>query len=188
MTDTSTSAGIRQHPGRSLKHWLAAATLACLLAACSAPTGEPAGDESQAAPIAADAAADAATDSRTDANPGGTRETSAGDTPATRPAPPDDIVPPRMSDPLPPEVLPEPAALDRSCRTDADCAVKNVGNCCGYYPSCVNVNSPTDPAGVQAECAARGISSVCGFPEVSGCQCVSGQCRDVTGAAAPATE
>ncbi|MFP5373337.1 MAG: hypothetical protein ACLGHW_00345 [Gammaproteobacteria bacterium] len=93
-----------------------------------------------------------------------------------------------MSDPLPPEVLPEPASLDRSCRTDADCTVKNVGNCCGYYPSCVNVNSPTDPAGVQAECAARGMSSVCGFPEVSGCQCVSGQCRDVTGGAAPATE
>lgn len=164
-----------------LKRWLAAASMACLLAACSAPTGEVADDEGTGVePIAADAG--------TDANPDADRDTTAGDTPGTRPGPPADIVPPRMSDPLPPEVLPEPAALNRSCRTDADCTVKNVGNCCGYYPSCVNVNSPTDPAGVQAECAARGMSSVCGFPEVSGCQCVSGQCRDLTGGAAPATE
>lgn len=176
--DKPTSRETRQHPGLgSLKRWLVAASLSCLLGACSAPTGNLAGDDDTGVePIAAD--------SRTDAE----RDATAGDTPGTRPGPPADIVPPRMSDPLPPDVLPEPAALDRSCRTDADCTVKNVGNCCGYYPSCVNVNSPTDPAGVQAECAARGMSSVCGFPEVSGCQCVSGQCRDVTGGAAPATE
>lgn len=118
--------------------------------------------------------------------PGGGR--SAPGRPANEPL----EVPP-MSDPLPPERVPDAAAAnpptpDRSCRTSADCTVKNVGNCCGYYPSCVNVNSPTDPEGVQAECAARGMSSVCGFPQISGCQCVSGQCRDVTGGAAPATE
>jgi hypothetical protein len=88
-----------------------------------------------------------------------------------------------MSDPLPPEVLPAPVAVDRSCRTSADCAVKNVGNCCGVYPSCVNRNSPTDPAGVQAECAKRGMASVCGFPDVTGCECVEGRCRDLTGGA-----
>jgi hypothetical protein len=182
VIDKGTSGETRKGPAPArLKRWLAAVSMACLLAACSAPTGEHAGNEGNAAaPIAADADADASSDA--------TRETPTGNEPTTRPGPPDDIVPPRMSDPLPPEVLPEPVALDRSCRTDADCTVKNVGNCCGYYPSCVNVNSPTDPAAVQAECAARGISSVCGFPEISGCQCVSGQCRDVTGGAAPATE
>jgi hypothetical protein len=155
--------------------------MACLLAACSAPSGGIADEDgAEAAPIDAGTGTDTSGDVARDAT--------AGEAPATRPGPPVDIVPPRMSDPLPPEVLAEPAALDRSCSTDADCAVKNVGNCCGYYPSCVNVNSPTDPAGVQAECAARGMSSVCGFPEVSGCQCVSGQCRDVTAGAAPATE
>lgn len=70
------------------------------------------------------------------------------------------------------------AAVDRSCTTDADCTVKNVGNCCGYYPACVNVDSPTDPEGVQAQCAAEGRMGVCGFPEISGCQCVQGTCQD----------
>ncbi|MCE7031073.1 hypothetical protein LY625_00255 [Lysobacter sp. GX 14042] len=67
---------------------------------------------------------------------------------------------------------------DRSCDTDADCTVKNVGNCCGYYPACVNVDSPTDPEGVQAKCAAEGRAGVCGFPEIAGCQCVQGSCKD----------
>ena len=66
--------------------------------------------------------------------------------------------------------------VDYSCTTDADCTVKDVGNCCGYYPACVNVNSPTDPAGVQASCQAKGMMSVCGFAEIQGCSCVNGQC------------
>jgi len=72
----------------------------------------------------------------------------------------------------------EGVAVDRSCTTDADCTVKNVGNCCGYYPACVNVDSPTDPEGVQGECASTGRVGVCGFPEISGCQCVQGTCQD----------
>ena len=69
-----------------------------------------------------------------------------------------------------------PPRLDASCRTDADCTVKNVGNCCGYYPACVNVDSPTDPAAVTAQCKASGRMSVCGFPQIAGCRCVAGQC------------
>lgn len=68
-------------------------------------------------------------------------------------------------------------AVDSSCRTDADCTVKNVGNCCGYYPACVNVDSPTDPEGVKAACAESGMMSVCGFPAIEGCQCVEGSCK-----------
>jgi hypothetical protein len=71
---------------------------------------------------------------------------------------------------------PSPPTLDLSCRTDADCTVKNVGNCCGAAPSCVNVDSPTDPAAVMAQCQASGRMSVCGFPQITGCQCVEGQC------------
>ncbi|MFW3173420.1 hypothetical protein EX530_01660 [Xanthomonas phaseoli] len=63
-----------------------------------------------------------------------------------------------------------------TCRTDADCTVKNVGNCCGAFPACVNVNSATDPKGVLAQCQAGGMMSVCGFREISACQCVAGQC------------
>jgi hypothetical protein len=81
-----------------------------------------------------------------------------------------------------PASQPEPAtsgavAINRSCKTDADCTVKNVGNCCGYYPACVNVDSPTDPKGVQAECAKKGMMSVCGFPDISSCSCKQGQCE-----------
>lgn len=98
----------------------------------------------------------------------------------TRPAPP-------MSDPLPPERVPQSvpatppasavAALDRSCRTAADCAVKDVGNCCGAMPACVNTNARPDPDAVQAQCAEEGRASVCGFQEIRSCQCVQGQCE-----------
>jgi hypothetical protein len=74
-----------------------------------------------------------------------------------------------------------PVKIDTACRTNADCTVKNVGNCCGYYPACVNVDSPTDPQGVQAECARSGQMSVCGFREISTCQCVRGQCEAAAG-------
>ncbi|GAB2504482.1 hypothetical protein GCM10027084_18690 [Pseudoxanthomonas sangjuensis] len=67
--------------------------------------------------------------------------------------------------------------LDLTCRTDADCAVKDVGNCCGYYPMCVNKDSPTDPAGVQAECRASGRVGVCGFRNIDSCKCVANRCE-----------
>ena len=102
----------------------------------------------------------------------------------TQPAPASSpATPPTPASPEPaPQSEREPAsssavALDRSCKTDADCTVKNVGNCCGYYPACVNVNSPTDPKGVQAECAKKGMMSVCGFPDISSCSCKQGQCE-----------
>lgn len=76
------------------------------------------------------------------------------------------------------------AILDYSCSSDNDCAVKNVGNCCGYYPACVNVDSPTFPKQVQAECEREGRMSICGYPEISACRCVEQRCEAATGAAA----
>jgi len=76
-----------------------------------------------------------------------------------------------------PAASPGTTAVDRSCRTDADCTVKDVGSCCGHYPACVNVDSPTDPKGVQAACAKEGMMSVCGFPEIASCTCRQGQCE-----------
>ena len=126
------------------------------------------------------------------------------DAPVTEAAPPaltaPEASPPRpappMSDPLPPLQAPEPASpraslpggqtvrIDTSCTRDADCTIKNVGNCCGEYPACVNVDSPTDPAGVQAECARKGMASVCGFPAITSCQCVAGECQGSNAAVA----
>jgi hypothetical protein len=68
--------------------------------------------------------------------------------------------------------------VDDTCVTDADCAVKNVGNCCGYYPACVNRNSPTFPDRVKAECVRKGEYGVCGFPQIKGCACVEGRCEN----------
>ena len=66
--------------------------------------------------------------------------------------------------------------VDTRCATDADCEVKNVGNCCGYYPACVNRESPTFPDRVKAECAKKQRMGVCGFPEIKACSCVEGKC------------
>lgn len=69
-----------------------------------------------------------------------------------------------------------------SCRTDADCAIKDVGSCCGYNPRCVNKDSQTFPEQVQAKCAKDGRVGICGFPSISGCECVAGKCAGVPGA------
>ena len=70
--------------------------------------------------------------------------------------------------------------VDYSCTTDAHCTVKDVGNCCGYYPACVNVDSPTFPEQVKAACAESGTAGICGFPSISGCQCVENRCKAIT--------
>ncbi len=108
----------------------------------------------------------------------------AGSTPPPPPAPPAAPSPPAappMSSPTPPRKVTPEVAVVTSCKTDADCAVKNVGNCCGAMPACVNKDSPTDPAAVQAQCAASGMMSVCGFEEISACQCDKGQCAPAGG-------
>lgn len=84
------------------------------------------------------------------------------------------------------ETAPAPKAADelgRSCNTNSDCAVKDVGNCCGAYPMCVNKDTKTDPAAVRAQCEKEGMASICGFQEVSGCQCVKGQCENIASGA-----
>jgi hypothetical protein len=111
-------------------------------------------------------------------------EASAPQTPVVKPA-----KPPRMSDPLPPQrVQGGTVVIDTTCRTDADCAVKDVGNCCGYYPACVNKDSPTDPEGVRAQCAKSGMASVCGFREISACSCNAGKCESADGGAQPVAQ
>ena len=72
--------------------------------------------------------------------------------------------------------------IDTRCRSNADCAVKNVGNCCGAMPACVNRDSITDPQAVQAQCQAKGMMGLCGFREISACQCDNGQCVEAPAA------
>ena len=98
--------------------------------------------------------------------PAATPVAPAAPTPAARPAPVQSVA------------APAAIKIDRSCRSDNDCAIKDVGNCCGAMPACVNVNSPTDPQGVQDACAKSGRMGVCGFRQIESCQCVQGQCKE----------
>lgn len=75
-----------------------------------------------------------------------------------------------------------PPQVNSQCKVDSDCVVKNVGNCCGYYPACVNRDSPVDPAAVQAECKRRGLVSACNVPHIQACRCVAQHCEAVSAA------
>lgn len=110
------------------------------------------------------------------APPAGTGTPAA--TPPALPAP--GRTAPPMSDPLPPLRQPDaPPALDDRCKRDADCAIKDVGNCCGAQPACVNKDSRTDHAAVRAQCAKQGMTAVCGFVEIKACSCRQGRCAAV---------
>lgn len=74
-----------------------------------------------------------------------------------------------------------PSEPDRSCTVDTDCAVKNVGNCCGYFPACVNAQADTFPERVKAACEAQGLSGICGFEDITACACVEGRCEAAPG-------
>jgi hypothetical protein len=89
--------------------------------------------------------------------------------------------PPRMSRPLPPTRVVEAPRIDNSCKSDTDCTVKNVGNCCGEMPACVNKDTPVDPAAVQSQCARDGRMGVCGFRPISACRCNAGACEASSG-------
>lgn len=94
--------------------------------------------------------------------------TAQSDAPATKPAP-------KTGGPLP-ALRGGGDRIDRSCSTNADCTVKDVRNCCGAMPACVNVNARIDPTKVQEDCKRGGMMSVCGFPAIEGCKCNRGRC------------
>lgn len=150
-----------------------------VVAGCTAPAPT-ASPTSEASPAPAMGAAETVPE----AGPGAVPDTATTQPPARRITPVPNA--PRMSDPMPAERTPSPVNLDYGCRVDTDCAVKDVGSCCGAMPACVNKGSPTDPAAVRAECARNGMSSTCGFREVNACSCVNSRCQ-AQSASAPAT-
>ena len=98
---------------------------------------------------------------------------------AAAPAP----VPDRAPDPAPASPLTDITGLNAhagirtDCQVDGDCAVVDVGNCCGSYPMCVRAGSQVDPAAVQVECAKRDMAGICGFPVIDACVCSAGRCQ-----------
>jgi hypothetical protein len=79
----------------------------------------------------------------------------------------------------PSPVTSDPASVSRACKVDADCAVKDVGSCCGRHPACVNKDAPTFPNEVKAQCAKEHRAGACNVQAIGGCSCVQGQCRDI---------
>jgi hypothetical protein len=69
--------------------------------------------------------------------------------------------------------------LPTACQSEADCVIADVGNCCGHYPACVTKQKPFDRYELRRICEKESIGSVCGYPDVSGCRCVNGQCWSV---------
>ena len=67
------------------------------------------------------------------------------------------------------------------CENDDDCAVKDVHNCCGYYPRCVNADHEPDIEAVKEECKEKRSFGVCGFPEITGCRCIENRCESMQG-------
>jgi len=67
-------------------------------------------------------------------------------------------------------------SIDYSCSVDEDCAVKDIGNCCGYFPKCVNSNAEVNVSFVDSVCLKENLSSVCGFSEIDYCACENGAC------------
>lgn len=78
--------------------------------------------------------------------------------------------------PLPKNLKEYQRSVDYSCTADPDCVIKDVGNCCGFYPRCVNKDAETNPGLVREFCAEQQMVSVCGYPSISSCECVSGMC------------
>ncbi|MFW6231158.1 MAG: hypothetical protein ACOC32_04005 [Nanoarchaeota archaeon] len=70
-------------------------------------------------------------------------------------------------------------SVDYSCTTDADCMKKDVHNCCGEYPQCVNKDSEVRPETVSSLCEVADRMAVCGFPTINGCRCVQGRCEGI---------
>lgn len=72
------------------------------------------------------------------------------------------------------------SGLDRRCSVDTDCAIMNIGNCCGREPACLAKFAKPNPAWVQKQCEKHGLAGVCGFTPVMGCQCKSGRCASLS--------
>ena len=68
-------------------------------------------------------------------------------------------------------------SIDYSCTLDVDCVVKDVGNCCGANPVCVNSGAIVDPDHVNQICTDNSLSSTCSIDVVVGCACVNNVCE-----------
>ena len=67
------------------------------------------------------------------------------------------------------------------CNANSDCEIKDVHNCCGYYPRCVNKGYIPDIEAVMRKCEQEGMASICGFPDITNCKCIDNECKSMQG-------
>ena len=68
-------------------------------------------------------------------------------------------------------------SIEYSCQVNSDCVIRDVRNCCGYYPKCINRNSDTKPELVQELCRLTDTMAICGFPTINSCVCNNNVCE-----------
>ena len=107
------------------------------------------------------------------------------DAPLVSASSPDPATVPLPSSTTPSSLAADPGAVSRACKVDADCAVKDVGSCCGKHPACVNKDAATDPNAVRAQCQKEHRVGVCSMEAIGGCSCEQGQCRNINAAQMP---
>ena len=69
------------------------------------------------------------------------------------------------------------SSIDRSCIADGDCVIKDVHNCCGYYPQCVNKNAQVNPEMVTMICDKNQLGGICGSDTIKECECMKQKCK-----------
>lgn len=167
---------------QSYTRTIAAATsmvVMLILVACAGPGDQtPKSDVAVSTPAPATAATPEptpATDQQ--AEPSETDGKGAGD---MSPAPSEPAPTKPGNSPIADRIPADSGSLNASCKVDADCEIKDVGSCCGFYPRCLNKDSQTFPEKVKAQCGKEGRVSACGFPAITSCECVQGKCSGVT--------
>ena len=71
------------------------------------------------------------------------------------------------------------SSLNKSCNTSNECVIANIGNCCGYYPTCLNKDAKPDADFVNRICNKASIAGMCGFPSIESCECIENRCENV---------
>ena len=68
-------------------------------------------------------------------------------------------------------------SIDYSCTSDVECTIKDIRNCCGYYPKCVNINSIPNQKLVIDLCEISESMPICGFQTINHCVCINNICQ-----------
>ncbi|MBS3074963.1 hypothetical protein J4429_00730 [Candidatus Pacearchaeota archaeon] len=67
-------------------------------------------------------------------------------------------------------------SINYTCEQPEDCEIKDVRNCCGYHPECVNKNSIVNASLVKELCEHGAQTGLCGYKDIKSCKCEKNKC------------